>query len=763
MSRRLAWAWLALTLLLGAWTALSYQHLIARLNVDLFALLPRDEHDSRAEAALQRLAEQGERQLVLLVSAPDLAEAGAASRTLEAALKPLPLAEQHGAFDPAGVRDFFLPYRDGLVAHADAEALAKQPPVYWVRRAASAAFTPVSAIGLRWQQDPFELFTHWLLERAQSSPVRPDGDRLIVSEGGRHHAVLIYRIEGSAFSLALQERIHDGVNASIAELAKSHPQARVRRAGVVVHAATAARNAQSEVSLIGTGSTIGVVLLSLLAFRGWWRLVLLMVPIAVGSLWAVALTAAVFDQLHMITLVFGSSLIGVAVDYAEYAYCASLDGDKDPRVRYRELAPGMAVALATTVLAYLGLLLTPFPGLAQMAAFSAIGIIAAWLCVMLWFPFIGPRSVQPGPATRLFEWCGARWPVWRANRRGWVLLLLGAIAMAPGIYLLRANDDVRALAVTDPALLAEHTDVARALRLPSPAQLFVVSGRDENEVLVREEALTARLSAMQAEGRLAGFEAISAWVPSASRQHALWQLGAPLHSDAVLAPLREALELDAEWTPPPATDRILHVDDALASPLGPLLRGLWLGRGSDGRYASVVLLKGLSGQADSARLAAMAGEGVRWVDKPAEISELFGRYRVRLGWMVAIAYLLTFPLLWLRYRERTWRLWLPVALAAGGTLAIFGMAGVPVQLLVVLGLLLVLGTGVDYGVFIDELHGRPRAFVAVSLAAIATMISFGLLALSSTPALRAFGLTILVGNGLVWLLAPCFRHTRSAR
>src|SRR5262249_10093666 len=154
----------------------------------------------------------------------------------------------------------------------------------------------------------------------------------------------------------------------------------------------------------------------------------------------------------------------------------------DPRVRYRELAPGMAVALATTVLAYLGLLLTPFPGLAQMAAFSAIGISAAWLCVMLWYPFIGPRSVQPGPATRFFLWCGVHWPVWRANRRGIVVLLIAILAMAPGIWLVRANDDVRALAGTDAALLAEHVEVARALRLPSPAQLFVVSGNDENEV-----------------------------------------------------------------------------------------------------------------------------------------------------------------------------------------------------------------------------------------------------------------------------------------
>jgi predicted exporter len=42
------------------------------------------------------------------------------------------------------------------------------------------------------------------------------------------------------------------------------------------------------------------------------------------------------------------------------------------------------------------------------------------------------------------------------------------------------------------------------------------------------------------------------------------------------------------------------------------------------------------------------------------------------------------------------------------------------------------------------------------LSAVNTLLGFGLLALSSTPALRAFGLTMLIGTTLVWLCVPCF-------
>ena len=80
----------------------------------------------------------------------------------------------------------------------------------------------------------------------------------------------------------------------------------------------------------------------------------------------------------------------------------------------------------------------------------------------------------------------------------------------------------------------------------------------------------------------------------------------------------------------------------------------------------------------------------------------------------------------------------------------------------VLALLLLLGVGVDYGIFLQErpIQGDPVAWLAVVLSALSTLLSFGLLGLSKTPALQAFGLTMLVGTGSVWFLTPCFARTR---
>jgi len=68
----------------------------------------------------------------------------------------------------------------------------------------------------------------------------------------------------------------------------------------------------------------------------------------------------------------------------------------------------------------------------------------------------------------------------------------------------------------------------------------------------------------------------------------------------------------------------------------------------------------------------------------------------------------------------------------------------------------VLGIGVYASIFLRESQGSPHTWLAVSLAAITTLLAFGLLALSQTPVLHQFGLTVLLGIVGVWLLAPCF-------
>src|SRR5690606_15585150 len=99
---------------------------------------------------------------------------------------------------------------------------------------------------------------------------------------------------------------------------------------------------------------------------------------------------------------------------------------------------------------------------------------------------------------------------------------------------------------------------------------------------------------------------------------------------------------------------------------------------------------------------------------------------------------------------------LPSLLAASTTVGILAIAGVELHLLHILGLLLVCCMGVDYGAFLvlaDAEH-KCGALLSSTIGCISTMLSFGALALSSAPALRALGVTIALGIVLSLLIAP---------
>ena len=74
-----------------------------------------------------------------------------------------------------------------------------------------------------------------------------------------------------------------------------------------------------------------------------------------------------------------------------------------------------------------------------------------------------------------------------------------------------------------------------------------------------------------------------------------------------------------------------------------------------------------------------------------------------------------------------------------------------------MALILVLGIGLDMGIFLAETDGSSHTWLAVSLSCVTSLMAFGLLALSKTPVLHHFGITVLLGLLLVWLLVIIMR------
>jgi predicted exporter len=165
--------------------------------------------------------------------------------------------------------------------------------------------------------------------------------------------------------------------------------------------------------------------------------------------------------------------------------------------------------------------------------------------------------------------------------------------------------------------------------------------------------------------------------------------------------------------------------------------------------------------------AAAAGlPGVRLIDPTGDFSQLLAKYRNRALALLALSAALMTPLLIGRYGLKgatavitppLLAVLLAPALRAwfGGAFTFFdGMA-----------LVLVLSIGVDYSIFLAETSPQRQrvTMLAVTMAAATTLLSFGLLALSSVQAVHAFGSTMLIGILLAFLLSPLARWARTPK
>jgi predicted exporter len=344
---------------------------------------------------------------------------------------------------------------------------------------------------------------------------------------------------------------------------------------------------------------------------------------------------------------------------------------------------------------------------------------------------------------------------------------LVAIAFAAlGLSRLAPQDDLRSLQNPPKHLFDEQIKVSRLLDAPAPAQFYLVRGTTAEAVLLREETLRARLDRLIDRRLISGYQAVSSWVPSFSAQAGRVQLiqqkllneGGPLNRVA------EQIGEDGKWVKR-FRERLLESalpltpEQFLAAPISAPGRYLWLGN-VEGTYGNIVALRGASKDSlPILRQAATGLDGVQWMDKVDEVSSVLGTYRQYMSWVVVVSYFAVYGLLYPRYRRATWRVLAPTALASIVTLALLGSVGAGLQLFHVLALMLLLGIGVDYGIFLQE-HSGGRdavAWLSVALSAINTLLSFGLLSLSKTPALQAFGLTMLIGTVTVCLAVPYFR------
>jgi predicted exporter len=797
--RGLATVAIALTALLGVWAFRGLP-----LRTELTDFVPESE-DTELAAIAREVTDSEIARTTLLSLGPtdDPHLAAALSRAVGARLRREPTIAWVRTGPPEDAQtafyELYFPRRFAFAARDEdaARALTSDAGLEARARALRDELTGPTAMLVRRiaPEDPLLLFPTLLRAFASGAPAAagpggadgaPTGldvvDGVFVAREqdadgrARSYGIVMLASRGTTFRAEAQEPVLAAIEgafaAARAEAGEAARGVSLAQAGVARFAVRTERALREDTSRISTFSTLAIVALFLVLFRGPRYLLLGAIPLGVGTVASVLACRLLHGSVHAITLAFGSSLLGVGIDFiSHYANQHVLEPKGDAAGTMAHIRPGLALGALTTVAGLAGLGFSSLPGMREIAVFSAVGVGAS-LAATLWLvpPFM-PERVAP---TRAHRWLARSQAALFSALRGrplvGSLLPLAAIALCiAGLPRLAFVDDLRRMNEIDPGLAAEDRAVRSRVAQGEAGRFVMAMGTDDEAALLANDRANAALEAAREAGELTRHRSIAPFLRAAQTQRALDAVfrgdrGLPARLSGVLE--REGFVAsmfgpfaDALAAPAPAP---LEAATLAASPLGPLVSPFRVEVTVETGERRVAYLTFVEGVRDHEALTARLGglEGVRYFDQARYLEGAYRTFRERAFFLVLGGVLVVFLMCLARYRSAVLAVAAvaPALLASLTSLALVALLGGEANLMHLVACLLVLSMGEDYAVFLlEERHteeGPATTMVGILLACATTVLSFGLLAMSAHPALRALGFVTSVGVGLAFLLAP---------
>ncbi len=564
---------------------------------------------------------------------------------------------------------------------------------------------------------------------------------------------------------------------------------------------------QHDITSSVGGTACLIALLFWLAHRRWkpmlWLLTLL--ALILGS--TLALGGLIFGTINVVSIGFAAILLGLAVDYAVVHYQEALAHPdlSIPQVR-RAIAPSIFWAALTTISAFLVLNFGGLPGLGQLGTLVGLGVSLS-ACIMI-FEFLPPLF----PERR-----GGRWKMedgrWKAatpevsGRRPEVgpvsvlrppssvpsaappnnvratmvfaftaaLLLCACVVLTRGLPAM--DPTASALRPQRSAAYAALDDIKVHLNQKREPLWLIIGGQTETDVARRLDKLQLALARAVSEQIIAGYTLPTPLWARPDFQEANRATARQLVAE------RPALRLAAQanaftGSSLGLTEKILDTWQVACEQPGvfwPTNRlSQWIFEKLTARTPTHCFALGLLDAATDqstatgsalSRLEAALPQDEVWLSGWELLgSAIFSRVKANMWKVLAPMVSLVLLSLWLAFRR-----WLEVLLSLGVLLlsglcllTVMRLAGWSWNLLNLMAIPLILGTGVDYSIFMQlalrrhhgDLHVAHRSVGRALLLCGATAVAgFGSLAWSSNAGMASLGQVCAVGIAFNMLLS----------
>ncbi|WP_198262446.1 MMPL family transporter [sulfur-oxidizing endosymbiont of Gigantopelta aegis] len=513
-------------------------------------------------------------------------------------------------------------------------------------------------------------------------------------------------------------------------------------------------------------------------FRSSKLIVLTFLPLGFAILSSMTCVILLDGFIHGISIAFGITLIGIAVDYPVHFYSHLLyavDKNKqppNPNNAIKSIWPLLRLGLLTTLVGFSALVLSDFSGLQQLGVFAISGLFAAAMFTRFILPLVPIK--HPTPSISSFNY------LLKLLKRPLPAILYPLAIFLPLLasgYIYSQSDrlwqqDLSALSPIPEELKRQDFNLREAMGLPELRHAIILQADTIEQLLQRSEVLKPHLNQLKKQGIISGYDMANHYLPSIKfqleqqqnlpdKKVLLTHLNAALSqsplSIAAFSSFLQAVENSKLLTP--INFQKLMADDTNSNTHNIIthkVNALLLQK--DNQWTGIIPLQGVNQTIELKAIQQQLSFPLLLMDLKKQTESMLSDYRNEaLLWFVLGALLIVVILFIHTHNANTLFLMIwPFSAAVVLTIASLLVMDYRLSIFHLVTLLLVIGLAIDYSIF--TANNTAVSQVSVIICLISTIIMFGALSFSELPILKAIGLTASLGAFYAFIIAHIFSH-----
>lgn len=616
------------------------------------------------------------------------------------------LKVQFNNFSLKSVTKDLVPYKNGLLSSQDKEFLQHKQS----RKIADNAIKQVSQsmmpliVPLR--EDPFLLLSNYLLNINTGNT------------GWTLHNGLLWQYNDSKhyFMIPVDAINTDTTTKQINYLRNqlstfNDENIKVYISGIPLHTAVMVQKSQIQLTVLSLIAAFMAILFSYLLFRKMFTIMTVLCSLSVGFLCGTIALFLCFNAPHILTFVFGTTLIGLGIDYSFHFLTSATLKNKT------QIQKNMRHSFLTTLVCFLPLMFSGISLLQQISVFTIVGLTTIYIGLKLFIP--NKLKLENHPLKIDFSF---------SRKSKIVILSLISVAIIATLPFVKKENNMNQLYRPDAQILADEATVQK-LNKTQESAVLMIRGKNIQNILETEETI-----------KQSGYDffSLSNIIPSIKTQQENEMLIKQLYKSQSKY-LKQKLEL--KNTPIFANDEYMTPENIKSKFLNDWIDKLII---QDGEYIYSLAQIQTNIQINN--------DNAKVVSVSKILSDKIEQYSHETYNLLAICAICLMLLLSVFYKRRAIVYLVPSVLAILLSVCILTWFGQPITFFHLLAFFIVTGLGLDYTIFNinadNEIETRPVLFSFLT-----SFVGFGLLAFTSFFLIKSMGITLALGLGLSYLIS----------